>query len=216
VRGRSRLSKCRAVGEAGSHDWDADGVRRERPDDEALPGRVVSLVEDDHGLRTGGHRVQRLDRERAGPALNERDVAGPGEVKTGEVGGLATARARPRRLEVDVDGDDRPAELARPAVRERAGIVRSVDRSQLVELNGEVEFEVERVEGDVVPRRFQPPRDIGDAVRVTLGASSTRAGVERIVIRIRDPLQRCLMRPDSLHCHAREQLCVRVVVLVVA
>ena len=63
----------------------------ERADDQPFPRWRVALVEDDHGLGPCRLGVDRLDRERAGPALDQGDVAPTAEVSA-EVGGLATAR----------------------------------------------------------------------------------------------------------------------------
>lgn len=100
-----------AGGERRTHHRDGDARAAERAAQEAGATGIVAVVEDDHRACAGRLRVERLGGERAGPSLQERDVAG-GEAR--EVRRLAPARhGRIRGLrQHEVDGLHRRGHVA--------------------------------------------------------------------------------------------------------
>ena len=134
VRGRAGLGQRLAVGEAGADHRDV-GVESGASVPTIRPsrGRVVALVEDDHGLGAGGLGVERLDGERAGAALDQRDVVGAAEVEAGEVGRLAAAGAARGGARLMSTGITVPVTSPTPLPVKVPVSYVAVDRRQLLE-----------------------------------------------------------------------------------
>ena len=121
----SRISRPAIAGQLGAERVgrverrDAAGVAvAERDGRDALPvGRGgVALVEEQDADGAGGGGVLGLDLERAGAALDQRDVA---RREPGEVGRLAAAGRGVAEPELDVDRGDGGRDVARLGLRRR-------------------------------------------------------------------------------------------------
>ena len=223
-----------AAGERGLHDRDAARVAGgQRAVDQALTVGGVALVEQDHPDGTRRRRVRGLGLERTRAALDQRDVAGRerGEVvgttrvrdgvprhRVGRERSVASAAARARRHEVDVDGRDGCRHVAR--IRLVHGLVvgpfdvHGRDRGRLLERRrpehavGEV---VERLDHRIVSGRLEPLHHVRD--RLVMPGQS---GEPVAAVGIGDRLQGGLVLPDPRERDALQELLRRVVVPVVA
>ena len=165
-RRRAGLRQRSPVGERSADDRDRHPFTAgdQRADDQTFTCRGVALVEDDDRFGPRGLRIDRLDCERARPALDQGDVGRTSEA--GEVAGLATARHGVTwRGEVDVDRDDVARDGPEPAPREGAGLVGRRSPASAAGGRRRDERERELVQRDVPPGGLERVDHVLDAAR---------------------------------------------------
>ena len=172
--------------------------------------RGVALVEEQDAGGARGSGVVALDLERAGAALDERDVAGR---ESCEVVGLTPAGGRVADPQLDVDRCDRGRHVAFLRVRCRAEVRALLvgDRvgRHLLHLRGAKLLErvvVELLGAHLVAGGLEPVSDVLRRGGVPCGPRGARAAVV-----VGDLLEHLLVLHDTVKRHALEHLAQRVV-----